>query len=911
MYHKKKKHFLFHTVTLADSIIQIQGSAMRQIILIIMMTFFCFFSVFAGTKKEYPAKPVNPSPPRIDGKMDDPIWNTLPAGTGFFQREPDQGKPATEVTWFKVAYDHKNLYILIRAEDSSPADIKARLSRRDDLNRSDRVGIMIDSYHDRRTAFEFSLNPIGVKRDGIWSNDNSFDSRPDPVWEGKTSVDEKGWTAEFRIPLSQLRFNQKSEQVWGFQVYRYIHRKQEYSLWQYISPDSTGFVSNFGLLTGIGMIQVPRRMELLPYSMGRLKIGEKEEGNPLSKSYDFQSNAGLDAKIGLSSNLTLDLTINPDFGQVEVDPSEVNLTAFETYYTERRPFFIEGSDILEFPFGIGDGGLGRDQLFYSRRIGKRPYIREGDFSSDEDAKVRIQPDEYVKVPENTTILMAGKVTGQLPGGLSIGMLNAVTPREYATISDGHHIRKAIVEPLTNYSLINLTQKYRDGQTQVGLVGTSVIRDLSDSVFSDLNRTAWSGGVRFSHEFANRTYYVDGKLLISRITGEPAAILKAQESSSRYFQRPDADHVEVDSSLTSLSGHAGTFSFGRIGNGKWRFMLFTLWRSPGFEVNDLGYIREVDRLIHVFWMGYRNQEPGKIALRKNFNINIWNGRNFDGLTLSTGGNINGNILFTNYYSMWMGFDRDMDGNSVTLLRGGPAMKTEGRWNFWFGISTDNRKKYRFELFTRNSISDDHVSRSHGIGLEWRLDFNHRFNIEIEPDYNYSVEDLQYITTEDVRDGQKRYIFGRIHQHVLSSTIRFNISLTPEFSIQYYGQPFIATGKYSHYKMITNPRAEHYIDRFHTYNPDELRWNPNEEAYEVNENGMSYSFGKPDFNYHEFHSNLVVRWEYRPGSTLYLVWGHVQNRYSDEGRFQPAKNLVDLLSDRPDTVFLLKMNYWFSV
>ncbi len=876
---------------------------MNKIVTVLIIFLIVFNNIMAekNGKREYTAAKVNKSAPRIDGYENDEIWATVKAAGEFRQTSPEQGKLATESTYFKIAYDEKNLYVFIRAEDSEADKIKARLSRRDETRNSDKVSIIIDSYNDKRTAYEFTVNAAGVQDDGVWTNDEQFDDRPNPIWESSVSIDVKGWSAEMKIPFSQLRFGEKDEQVWGLQVVRYIDRKKENDQWQYFSPDTSGYVSNFGLLKGIYDIKPPRRVEILPYVSSKVTFDEAVAGDPYRNGHETAAAAGVDAKIGIGGNLTLDLTVNPDFGQVEADPSEVNLSAFETYFSEKRPFFIEGQNNLSFNMGLGDGEMQADNLFYSRRIGKAPYLSYLDLDDG----------EYAKYPNETTILSAAKLTGKFDNGISIGALSAVTAEERAEISDGDNVRTEIVEPLATYNILNVQKEYREGQTGFGGMITSVNRDIPNENFYAYNRAAYTGGIHLWHNWKDKTYFLDFKLQASRIEGEKEAMLAAQTSSARYFQRPDADHLTLDSNMTSMNGHGGSFMIGKQGNGKFRYVLASLWRSPGFEVNDLGYMRKVDQILNVGWVGYRNQEKKGIFRTRNFNVSAWQVMNFGGSYLTSGGDANVFMSFTNYWGTWFGTGRHNEEISVTALRGGPAMKLDGGWNFWFGGYSDSRKKMRFNMGNSHRYGDDGISESHNVHFGMELEINHRFNVSLSPFYSSSLDNLQYVEEVSVND-ESRYIFAKINRQTLGSVLRLDVSLTPKLSIQYYGMPFLASGDYHDYKYITNPMADQTEDRYHLYTDDEISYNADDHSYEVvTTTGEEYSFYNYDFNYKDFNSNLVLRWEFRPGSTLYFVWSQNQNDYEERGRFSPWKDYKKLFAENPSATFLLKINYWFSI
>lgn len=887
---------------------------MKKIVTILSILIIVFAQVLMANdnKRVYTTQKVNPHPPRIDGYENDVIWGKISAQGDFKQHQPKQGEDATEKTSFKITYDDDNMYVLINAYDNEPDKIRARLSRRDITDNSDVVGVMFDSYNDQQTAYEFSVNAAGVQADGVWSNNEEFDDRPNPIWDVKVSTNAQGWIAEMKIPLSQLRFVAKDVHTWGLQVYRWVDRKKEMDQWQYISPDTSGFVSNFGILQGIKDLRPPRRMEFLPYTLGKVKFDESESGNPYQRGHETFGTAGLDAKIGIGSNLTLDLTVNPDFGQVEADPSQVNLSAFESFFEEKRPFFIEGRSILSFGIGIGDGGLGSDNLFYSRRIGSSPFINSWEISDDpgDEPKILLENGEYFKRPTETTILTAAKITGRLNNGLSIGVLNAVTGNEYAEISNGSKSRNEIIQPLSNYALTKVKKDFRNGQTSVEAIVTAVNRDIPNENFYDLTRAAYTGGVHFWHEWKNRTYYVDAKFEGSHISGEQEAILAAQTASSRYFQRPGVDHVSVDSSATSMSGHGGSLMIGKQGNGKIRYVFASLWRSPGFEINDIGYTRQVDRVTNVFWMGYRENNKQRIFQRYSINLNYWNGYNFDKEFMYAGGNVNGYGLLTNYWGINGGINREFAGLAASVLRGGPMFKYEGAWNNWWGFHTDSRKKLKFRVNNFNHLNDDNISTVHNFRAGIEMQLNHRFNISVDPFYNNRYDDLQYVTSVEGNDGGDHYIFGRIDQKTWGTTIRFDMSLTPKLSIQFYGQPFISGGEYSNHKVITNPGADNYQDRYHEFIDSELSYD--DEVYEVTYNDENYSFDDNNFNVREFNSNLVVRWEYKPGSTFFFVWNNGFFNYDGKrGRTNFSRDMNRLFASNPTSIFLVKFNYWLSI
>jgi len=850
-------------------------------------------------KKVCRAHRVNPHPPDIDGRMDEPIWQKADWYGDFTQRQPDDGAPPSQQTAFKILYDDKNLYVGIREK------IVRRVTRRDQFE-GDWVEINVDSYFDHRTAFSFTINAAGVKGDEAISEDGDYwDSNWNPVWYADVSVDDEGWIAEMKIPFSQLRFANLEEQVWGLQVQRKVFRKEERSVWQYIPQNTGGWVSYFGELRGIRGIEPSRRIELLPYIVSDLRRLPQESGNPFATGQETHFSGGLDAKLGVTSDLTMDVTINPDFGQVEADPSEVNLTAFETFFEEKRPFFIEGQNILRYKIMGGDGSFSNDQLFYSRRIGRTPQ-----FSPDLD------DDEYSKAPDNTSIIGAFKLTGKTRSGLSIGVLNAVTERESAQIASPDNRDAQTVEPLTNYFVGRVQQDYHSGNTSIGGIFTATNRRLSESHLEFLNRAAYTGGIDVRHQWQDKTYYLDVRTAFSHIRGNSEAILEAQTASQRYFQRPDADYVTLDSSRTSLSGHGGMVSFGRSGNSPLRFSAGAMWRSPGLDLNDLGFLRQADRVMQWTWAGYRLNSPFGIFRTFNSNFNQWWGWNFGGETVFAGGNVNGGGQLKNFWNFWLGVGREGKNLSTSALRGGPAMKFPANWTNWYQLSTDNRKNIQFGLNGWNSWSDEGGSRSNEFSVWARFRPRNSIVLQINPFYNLRKDDLQYVDTVENAAGADRYIFGQIDQKTLGITMRFDISITPDLTIQYYGQPFVSAGKYGEFKSITDPRAANYSDRFYRFAADEVLFQETEDEKEYliisdPAGPIDQTIDFPDFNFREFRSNLVMRWEYSPGSTLFLVWTQERTGSEENGRFSFRHDLNRLFEQDATNVFLVKVSRWFSL
>jgi hypothetical protein len=848
-------------------------------------------------KKEYYPGECSKNEILIDGKLDEPAWQKATWQDDFTQYEPSEGKNPSQKTEFAILLDENSIYVGFKCWDSSPDSIVQRLTRRDELD-GDYVAVQFDSYFDKRTAFAFMANAAGIKYDFMISNDGeNEDNTWDPIWVVKTSKDDKGWYTEIKIPLTQLRFEGNLEQTWGLQISRMLFRKKEVSLWQASSKKTSGWVSQYGELKGLKNLKARKVADLTPYVVARTDRFEKEAGNPFTQSgKNNQLNVGLDGKLGLTNNLTLDFTINPDFGQVEADPSQVNLTSFETFFEEKRPFFIEGKNILSFPLMFGDGDLASENLFYSRRIGRRPH-----YSPD------LADNEYMKSPEFTSILGAAKITGKTKTGWSLGFLESLTSDEYARVSNGTE-RKVMIEPFTNYSIGRVQKDFNKGNTFFGAIFTSVNRNLAEDQLNDLHKDAFTGGFDFTHKWHNKDWQLDLSTYFSRVEGRAEAITNTQKSWIHGFQRPDASYLKLDTTRTSLVGQGGKIVLGKYG-GKLKFMAATAWKSPGLELNDVGYMRQADNIMEVIWVGYRIYEPFSVFRYLNLNFNQWTEWNFGGELTGPGGNINIHTQLKNYWNLHLGGNINGNGLSTTELRGGPALKTIGSKNLWFAFGSNDQKKFTGEAqFMIYGANEKNAKQIFDGGVSFAYRPSKSLKITLSPNYNWNNDELQYVTQQDYSKTTD-YIFARIHQKTLSASLRINYIITPNLSIQYWGQPFIATGKYSEFKRITNSRANNYTDRFTLLSSNELSYNVADEVYRVSDSGGNelYTFDQPDFNVKEFLSNMVVRWEYLPGSTLYLVWSQHRDQSVSNGEFNFRSDFKTLFDDQPYNVFLVKLSF----
>lgn len=852
------------------------------------------------------ATPIEGAAPHLDGKLDDPVWRVASPATDFTQLTPEDGTTPTERTEVRVVYDGGAVYIGARMYDSDPGAIDGQLTRRDKFTPSDAFWVDIDSYHDHRTSFQLGVNAAGVRWDGLASNDNGdADLSWDPVWSVATAIDSLGWTAEFRIPFSQLRFSRSDEPIWGINFSRDINRKNERTRWAWRPNEETGYASRFGHLEGLRDLPQPRRLELLPYTVAESDYTEgADPTNPFDDGSRYEVTGGFDLKYGLTSDLTVDATVNPDFGQVEADPAVVNLTAFETFFQERRPFFVEGSNL--FQFGSGSGGFifGAPQLFYSRRIGRAP------------SRTAYTEDGYVDQPTATSILGAAKLSGQT-GGWSIGLLSALTDREQARIQSVDGVRSTEpVEPLAAHSVLSLRKDLRGGSSGIGIMATGVNRRLDDPLFESLNSAAYSGGFDFFHRFAGNQFAVNGTFSASHIRGNSAAMIRAQRSSARYFQRPDQDHVTLDSSATSLSGYAASFQAGKIA-GNWTYGTDFFAYSPGFEVNDAGFLTDTDEIFHGIRLSRRWLDPGKVFRRFHLNATWAQTWNFGGTPTMRTAYLGFGGQFLNYWSFNLGGNYNFTAMDDAATRGGPLMERPTVWSANGFVTTDFRKPLSLALFSYLARNDEGGYGAGG-GGEINVRPSSALSFTVSPSYDKTHAMGFYVTqradsTATATFG-RRYLFSELIQTSLDLTLRMDLALSPDLSIQLYAQPFVASADYQGFKEFERPRTFdfiHYgIDGNSTLSLDE-----SSNTYTVDADGdgpaAPIDFSNPDFRFRSLRGNLVVRWEYIPGSTLFLVWNHGQSFYASDPQFRAFEELGDLFGDDQQNTFVVKLNYWVSL
>ncbi|MBL7702142.1 MAG: carbohydrate binding family 9 domain-containing protein [Ferruginibacter sp.] len=813
----------------------------------------------------------------LDGVPNEAAWDQVAWGGDFTQWQPNEGKAPSHPTNFKILYDNRYLYVAYKCYDAAPDSIVKRMGRRDDFP-GDFVEINIDSYHDLRSGFSFTTSVSGVRGDEFISNNGSnWDQNWNPIWSAKTAVNKEGWTAEIRIPLSQLRYGNEKDKVWGIQVMRRIFRKEERSTWQYIPQSSGVWVSSFGELHGLKDIPFHRQVEVAPYVTAQVASYKKEPGNPFADGTDTKISGGVDGKVAVTNDLILDFTINPDFGQVEADPSQVRIDGFQNFFDERRPFFIESRNIFEYQLTGSEAGgdYDADLLFYSRRIGSSPHGYPNTSNG-----------EYVKYPQNTSILGAAKFSGKTKKGWSIGILESVTEREKAEIDNNGKRRKELVEPLTNYAVARLQKDINGGNTIIGGIFTAVNRE--HGLDNMLHRGAYSAGIDFLHYWKNRSWFVRGNVVYSSVNGTKEVILNTQTAFEHLFQRPDAKGLTLDSNRTSLTGTGGTIRFGKIaGNpGKkgqiLKFETGVTYRSPQLELNDIGFMLTANEINHFTWVGLQYQRPVSVFRNARINYNHWLRWDFGGRLLYTQFNMNTGGTFNNNWQAGTSVTWNPYDVSNTALRGAGALRKPGGlgWNAY--VNSDYRKKFSVGVNAFKFWAEDNAIGYNNATLTLSYVPINALTISLSGSYDYNWRSQDQFVENVKYNNIARTIVAGVYQKTIRFTGRLSYNLTPDLTIQYYGQPYLTRPTYRRFAYVVNPLADKYNNRFLPYQSNQISENNGSYLIDENRDGVTdYSFGKPDFNFVQFRSNMVVRWEYKPGSELFVVWssGNTSDKFDD--------------------------------
>jgi hypothetical protein len=823
-----------------------------------------------------------PSPISIDGSLDEQAWQEADLARNFRQVEPAEGEPATERTEVRVLYDNGAVYVGARLYDTEPAKIVKRLSRRDNSADADRFTFYLDAMHDHLTGALFEVSAGGSQRDAIISNDTNQDSSWDAVWESAVSVDRDGWTVEIRIPLSQLRFLKGQQQTWGFNVSRFIYRKNETDWFELVPRKENGLASRMAHLTDIDGIEPRRTLEITPYSVARSEfVGTRTSGNPFNDGARYFAATGFDLKYALRPNVVLNAAVNPDFGQVEIDPAVVNLGAFETFFPEKRPFFIEGAKIFDNFGSLGANsrnGFNRDEpvLIHARRIGRAP---QGSASGD-----------FVDVPSGASILGAAKMTGKTTHGWSFGVLEAVTAREFAKVSNVGVVSKTEVEPPTNYFAGRLLKEFTGGRSGLGALFTSVNRDLRDASLKNLlpGRANIAGVDGYYFLDADREWVVNGRMVVSDVAGTAAAIERLQLEPQRYFQRPDTPEVTFDPQRTSLHGWNGDVNLNRQRGGV--TVNAALWGvSPGWESGDLGFHFNGDVWGNHVSVNWRQLKPDRVTRDRNIMVAKFYVWDYANAKLADGFMAFPNTTFHNYWEVGGSVAFFGGAQDDRLTRGGPPARQLpiGFANLY--LNTDYRRRIVLQVNGGTEWRDGGGGNADGsFSVEWKP--SSQVNLSSGPAYSHNINVAQYVTTVDDPSATatfgRRYVFGRLEQSQLSVETRVNVLFGPKTSLQVYMQPLVVVGRYLDFRSLARPRTFTFDPYLSTLPLD------------------------PDFNFKSLRINAIFRWEWRLGSTLYIAWTQQRQDLANPGQFQARRDLGRVFTAPGDDILMAKITYWFN-
>ncbi len=750
--------------------------------------------------------------PIIDGKDEDIAWKSSKIIHEFFQIDPKELAEPSEKTSARVMYDNEAIYIYLNAEDSKPEMIKKTMVRRDSWmdgfsNKSDWMGVTIDSRNDDYNGYFFAVNASGAKMDVALSGDDEYDPTWDPVWDAAISFNQTGWSVEFKLPLAIFQFENRNNMDWGIGFERMIHRLQETVDWPGKSKASRGIILPLGILSGLNNIPNPKQLEIMPY----LLTGFSDKTG---------TNYGFDLRYGLTSNTVMKITVNPDFGQVEADPSVLNLTAFETFYEEKRPFFSEGSDFFR----------QRINLFNSRRIGKAPSFHipdEGEISS---------------ISNFTTILGAAKIMGSTSSGINYGLIGAITDEERATIIGDSEKKDIIVEPRTNYSIGRVEFPILNSVSKFGLMGTDVSR--KDTVGANAIGADW--GI----SFLNNRLFSNGQIIRSNSNNNP--------------------------------GQAFRFNLGYLDPVWWSIRFWYGTYDNQFDINDLGFIRRND----MSWAGgkieFRKQEPWGNFINNNLELKYsqdWNG---EGLALERGFEIEQGNLFSNYWRA--GFFGKL---FLPAFNDEDIFRDENAWIYqtelWGyagpSVSTDRRKKVILGADIGSGYGKKR-GRGYRLNLWTKIKPIEQLNIEINTMEDKSPNYMQWVDIiKNINDTVRVYSNSVLITRDI--TLRLDWTFTPTLTLQCYAQPFYVNMDYKSFFRLKKPET---MD-LEIYDYQNLE-----------------NFENPDFRLFNLIGTFVLRWEYHPGSTIYLVYNFNQNDEYSNSENKWFRNTENAL--------YFKINYWLK-
>ncbi len=879
---------------------------MRCVLFFVVMIFYTH-PLFADHVRAHKLS----EPVSVDGVLNEYMYRSIHPISNFVQKEPDQGAAPSEKTEVWVAYDDEALYIAARLYDSNPDSIMALLDRRDNLNTADWFGVFIDSYRDKRSGNYFVVGPAGSIGDGVMYNDDWDDDDWDGVWLAKTQVDETGWTMEMRIPFSQLRFQNKEKQVWGINFRRDIGRKNEQIYLVYTPRMESGYVSRFPELIGIEGIRPSNALEVLPFVTTKAEYTHPSPGNPFNNGSRYTPDLGADIRYGISSNLILNATVNSDFGQVEVDPAVVNLSDVESFFNEKRPFFVEGANIFT---NYGQGG-GRNfwnfnfpytTPFYSRRIGRTPHGNDTLGSTD-----------HLDMPFATRILGAGKVTGKIADVWNVGTIHAVTAREFADYKIGGIRNRAEVEPMTYYGVGRLQRDYNDGHQGIGILSTHTRRQFFDNALKDgLNSSGSFVGLDgWTFLDSSKTWVVTGYGNLSNVQGDRIRITQLQRNSQHYFQRPDASHVDVDSNATSMTGYAARFYLIKQ-KGNTFFNSSLGFINPRYEVNDLGFLSRADVVNMHVGAGYNWTEPDGTFRRKELGGGIGQSYDFQNNLIHRVIVHFGFAQLMNYYTLnWSFAVNPNETVNNRRTRGGPLTINKPGYETNFLLNSDNSKDVVAEA-SFNSYNSDHTEyKNFNFWIQYRPAPHITFSIG--PQFEDETQRLMYIgefeePTATATYGHQ-YLFSQLAYKSVSANIRLNWTFTPTLSLQLYLQPLLSSGLYSKFKELSQSKTDNYLVYGKQGSTIQYVESTNRYLFDADGDGPSAakSFDNPDFNFKSLRGNAVLRWEYLPGSVLYFVWTQNRNDEENNGDLQFNRSVDRLIRAKADNIFLVKLSYYFNM
>jgi len=830
----------------------------------------------------------------VDGRLDEQAWAQAAWISDFVQKRPHEGAPPSDSMRIAILYDDDAVYVGARMYSRDPSKIQAPLSRRDNTFQAERMWVSFDSYHDKRTAYSFGVTASGVRADWYHATDNENDvnSGFDPVWEAKANIDALGWTAEMRIPFSQLRFTNQPVQVWGFNANRWNPATSEDDYWIPVPTNRTGWSSFMGELVGIEGIKPTRRVELMPYAAADSRLqSDVAPADPFNGGANLGGRVGADLKMGLGPNITLDGTVNPDFGQVEADPAVVNLSAFEVFFDEKRPFFTEGSQLLR---GTGPS------YFYSRRIGARPGCSaSGDF---------------VDCPQNATILGAAKVTGRLATGMSLGALAAVTSRESARTYDTATATfgRTVVAPPAGYGVVRLQQEFGASKSVVGVTFTTVQRDLDSLLAPNYSRRAYAGGADWVLRWDRGAYELRGYAGFTHLRGDARDINRVQRSPVHYFQRPDARYLTYDSTRTTFTGSVADIWF-RKTKGNLLFDLEYGWESPAYDPNDAGRLGNADGRTGFAGMIYRQTKPRAWFQNYAVTLSAFTEYDFGGDRQILFSELYGEVTLKKFWNLSSYVDYLPGSQDHSATRGGPVMATPSSWNWVVRVASKFGAKNSWVgrvYYGENELG----GQTYRLSGEVSIRPSTRFQLSATPNYLRAIDPRQYVTTfaggGPATTYGSRYLFAQIDQSTFLMQLRANYTIGPDLTLELYGEPFAASGRYYGLGELAAARTFN-LREYGTSGTTIARDAAGDYTVTDNAGADTLQIPNPDFNILSFRSNAVLRWEWRPGSTLYLVWAQNRFGYQPTARLVGFGDLADSFGARGDNFFAVKVSYWIPV